>query len=117
MADDRIARASLFLASGTIVSRLLGFLKAIVLAATIGVVGSASADAFAVANGLLGFARPRIELHLCCAGGCRGRRASQVFREKDVPSRHSSRTRKPRTLPLVVRGDVLIARLQLAFCR
>ncbi|WP_430646806.1 murein biosynthesis integral membrane protein MurJ [Agromyces sp. GXS1127] len=52
MADDRIARASLFLASGTIVSRLLGFLKAIVLAATIGVVGSASADAFAVANGL-----------------------------------------------------------------
>ncbi|GAA1511876.1 putative peptidoglycan lipid II flippase [Agromyces terreus] len=53
MADeDRIGRASLFLASGTLVSRLLGFLKAIVLAATIGVVGSVSADAFAVANGL-----------------------------------------------------------------
>ena len=52
MADDRIGRASAFLASGTIVSRILGFVKAIVLAATIGVVGSASADAFAVANGL-----------------------------------------------------------------
>jgi putative peptidoglycan lipid II flippase len=50
--DDRIGRASLFLASGTLVSRLLGFLKAIVLAGTIGVVSSVSGDAFAVANGL-----------------------------------------------------------------
>jgi putative peptidoglycan lipid II flippase len=49
--DDRIGRASLFLASGTLVSRLLGFAKVAVLAATIGVVGS-GADAFAVANGL-----------------------------------------------------------------
>lgn len=52
MTDDRIGRASLFLASGTLVSRVLGFVKAIVLAATIGVVGSVSADAFAIANGL-----------------------------------------------------------------
>lgn len=52
MADDRIGRASLFLASGTLVSRLLGFIKAIVLAGTIGVVSSVSGDAFAVANGL-----------------------------------------------------------------
>ncbi|MFE6964942.1 murein biosynthesis integral membrane protein MurJ [Agromyces sp. NPDC057679] len=52
MTDDRIGRASLFLASGTLVSRILGFVKAIVLAATIGVVPSVSADAFAVANGL-----------------------------------------------------------------
>lgn len=52
MTDDRIGRASLFLASGTLVSRILGFVKAIVLAGTIGVVGSVSADAFAVANGL-----------------------------------------------------------------
>ncbi|WP_242609684.1 murein biosynthesis integral membrane protein MurJ [Agromyces ramosus] len=49
---DRIGRASAFLASGTIVSRMLGFVKAIIVAATIGVVGSAGADAFAVANGL-----------------------------------------------------------------
>ncbi|GAA1957532.1 murein biosynthesis integral membrane protein MurJ [Agromyces allii] len=52
MTDDRIGRASLFLASGTLVSRVLGFVKAIVLAGTIGVVPSISADAFAVANGL-----------------------------------------------------------------
>lgn len=52
MTDDRIGRASVFLASGTIVSRLLGFVKAIAVAGTIGVVGSAGGDAFAVANGL-----------------------------------------------------------------
>ncbi|MDF2574743.1 MAG: murein biosynthesis integral rane protein MurJ [Agromyces sp.] len=49
---DGIGRASLFLASGTIVSRVLGFVKAIVLASAIGLVGSGSADAFAVANQL-----------------------------------------------------------------
>ena len=49
---DGIGRASVFLASGTIVSRVLGFVKAIVLASAIGLVGSASADAFAVANQL-----------------------------------------------------------------
>lgn len=46
-----IGRASLLLASGTIVSRLLGFVSAIVLAHTIGTVG-AGADAFALANQL-----------------------------------------------------------------
>jgi len=51
-AASGIGRASLFLASGTVVSRILGFVKAIVLAQTIGVVGSASADAFAIANQL-----------------------------------------------------------------
>ncbi len=45
-------RTSLVLASGTLVSRVLGFVKAIVLAQTIGLVGSASADAFANANSL-----------------------------------------------------------------
>ncbi|MGX5697411.1 murein biosynthesis integral membrane protein MurJ [Agromyces soli] len=52
MADDRIGRASLFLASGTIVSRVLGFVKAAVLVAAIGLTKSPSADAFAVANQL-----------------------------------------------------------------
>ncbi|QPZ38528.1 murein biosynthesis integral membrane protein MurJ [Paramicrobacterium chengjingii] len=51
-ARDNIGRASLFLASGTIVSRILGFAKAVLLAAAIGSVGSASADAFGVANAL-----------------------------------------------------------------
>ncbi|UQN14807.1 murein biosynthesis integral membrane protein MurJ [Gulosibacter sp. ACHW.36C] len=47
-----LGRTSLILASGTLVSRVLGFIKAIVLAGTIGLVGSASADAFANANSL-----------------------------------------------------------------
>jgi putative peptidoglycan lipid II flippase len=50
--DTGIGRASVFLASGTIVSRILGFVKAIILAQTIGLVGSASADSFAIANQL-----------------------------------------------------------------
>lgn len=50
--DERIGRASLFIAAGTLVSRLLGFARAIVLAAAIGVFASVSADAFAIANGL-----------------------------------------------------------------
>jgi putative peptidoglycan lipid II flippase len=47
-----IGRASALLASGTLVSRMLGFLKVIVLANTIGQVGSASANAFGLANQL-----------------------------------------------------------------
>jgi putative peptidoglycan lipid II flippase len=47
-----IGRASAFLASGTIVSRIMGFVRAIILAQTIGVVNSASGDAFAIANQL-----------------------------------------------------------------
>lgn len=47
-----LGRSSALLASGTIVSRVLGFIKAIVLAQTIGQVGSAAGDAFGVANQL-----------------------------------------------------------------
>lgn len=47
-----IGRASALMASGTIVSRLLGFVKAAVLALTIGQVGSAAGNAFTVANQL-----------------------------------------------------------------
>lgn len=51
MADrGGIGRASLFLASGTVVSRVLGFVKLIVLARAIGLTGVA--DAFTVANQL-----------------------------------------------------------------
>jgi Uncharacterized membrane protein, putative virulence factor len=48
----RVGRASALLASGTVVSRALGFVRVAVLAAAIGQVGSASADAFAIANQL-----------------------------------------------------------------
>ncbi|QEO14529.1 murein biosynthesis integral membrane protein MurJ [Agromyces intestinalis] len=51
MAEDRIGRASAFLASGTIVSRILGFVKTALLAAVIGASG-AGANAFAAANQL-----------------------------------------------------------------
>lgn len=46
-----VGRSSLILASGTVVSRLLGFINAVVLARTLGLVGS-GADAFALANQL-----------------------------------------------------------------
>ena len=48
---DRIGRSSILLASGTIVSRILGFVSAVVLARTVGLIGS-GADAFALANQL-----------------------------------------------------------------
>jgi len=46
-----LGRAGALLASGTVVSRLLGFVAAIILARTLGTVGS-GADAFALANQL-----------------------------------------------------------------
>jgi len=49
--DGSLGRAGVFLASGTIVSRILGFVAAIILARTLGTVGS-GADAFALANQL-----------------------------------------------------------------
>lgn len=49
---SRLGTASVVLASGTIVSRILGFVRVVVLAAAIGQVASASADAFAIANQL-----------------------------------------------------------------
>ena len=47
-----LGRSSVLLASGTIVSRILGFAKVAILAAAIGQVASSSADAFAMANQL-----------------------------------------------------------------
>ena len=45
-----VGRSSVLLGSGTVASRILGFFKAIILAQALGVVASAGADAFAVAN-------------------------------------------------------------------
>lgn len=50
MAGSAIARASAIMASGTVVSRLLGIVKVIVLAYAIGQVGSKSGDAYANGN-------------------------------------------------------------------
>ena len=49
--DSSLGRASMRLASGTVVSRILGFISAIILARTLGTVG-AGADTFALANQL-----------------------------------------------------------------
>ncbi len=46
-----VGRSSVVLASGTVVSRILGFINAVILARTLGLVGS-GADAFALANQL-----------------------------------------------------------------
>ena len=46
-----VGRASMVLASGTVVSRILGFISALILARTLGTVG-AGADTFALANQL-----------------------------------------------------------------
>lgn len=51
MADAEISRASAVMASGTLVSRILGFIKAIMVVAVIGLTGG-GADAFALANQL-----------------------------------------------------------------
>lgn len=50
MAGSAIARASAIMASGTVVSRLLGIVKVIILAYAIGQVGSVSGDAYANGN-------------------------------------------------------------------
>ncbi len=51
MTDDGVARSSALMASGTLVSRVLGLIRASQLAAVIGLTGL-SADAFSVANTL-----------------------------------------------------------------
>ena len=51
MAERSVARSSVIMASGTIVSRILGFARAVLIAGAIGVTTDA-ADAFGVANQL-----------------------------------------------------------------
>lgn len=48
----QLGRSSAIMAAGTVVSRLLGFAKAVLLAAAVGVTGSVAADAFGLANSL-----------------------------------------------------------------
>jgi putative peptidoglycan lipid II flippase len=103
MADDRIGRASLFLASGTIVSRVLGFVKAIVLAAVIGVTGSVSADAFAVANGL-----PNTVYVIVAGGVLSAVLVPQIVRASAHADGGSAYINKLLTLTLVVIGAATV---------
>ncbi len=52
MSERSLRASSVMLGSGTLVSRALGFVRAILLAQALGVTASAGADAFAVANQL-----------------------------------------------------------------
>lgn len=103
MAEDRIARASLFLASGTIVSRLLGFLKAIVLAGVIGVAYSQSADAFAIANGL-----PSILFAIVAGGVLSAVLVPQIVRASVHADGGAAYVNKLLTLALVLIGAATI---------
>lgn len=103
MAEDRIGRASLFLASGTIVSRVLGFVKAIVLAAVIGVTGSVSADAFAVANGL-----PNTVYVIVAGGVLSAVLVPQIVRASTHADGGSAYINKLLTLALVVIGAATV---------
>ncbi|HEX6366430.1 MAG TPA: lipid II flippase MurJ [Agromyces sp.] len=106
---DRIGRASFFLASGTIVSRLLGFVKAIVLAAAIGVVGSTSADAFAVANGL-----PNTVYVIVAGGVLSAVLVPQIVRASTNSDGGSAYINKLLTLALVVIGAATLLATALA---
>src|SRR5215207_2604593 len=109
MADDRIGRASAFLASGTIVSRILGFVKAIVVAGIIGVVGSAGADAFAVANGL-----PNTVYVIVAGGVLSAVLVPQIVRASAHADGGSAYINKLLTLSLVVIGAATVVATLLA---
>ena len=109
MADDRIGRASVFLASGTVVSRVLGFVKAIVLAAAIGVIGSSSADAFAVANGL-----PNTVYVIVAGGVLSAVLVPQIVRASTHTDGGSAYINKLLTLALVVIGAATVIATLLA---
>jgi putative peptidoglycan lipid II flippase len=102
VADDRIGRASVFLASGTIVSRLLGFVKTIVFASIIGVVG-AGADAFAVANGL-----PNTVYVIVAGGILSAVLVPQIVRASQHTDGGSAYINKLLTLALVVIGGATV---------
>ncbi len=107
MSDREIQRASLILASGTVVSRILGFVKAIVLAAAIGLVGSASANAFAISNQL-----PNTIYAIVAGGVLTAVLVPQIVRASQAADGGAAYINKLVTLALVVLGAAtLIATL------
>ena len=90
-------------------SRVLGFVKAIVLAAAIGVVGSSSADAFAVANGL-----PNTVYVIVAGGVLSAVLVPQIVRASTHSDGGSAYINKLLTLALVVIGVATILATALA---
>lgn len=98
-----IQRASLYLASGTIASRVLGFIRAIALAGVIGLVGSASADAFAVANQL-----PNTVYVIVAGGVLSAVLVPQIVRASSAADGGSAYINKLLTLSLVIIGSATV---------
>ena len=99
MSSREIRRASLLLASGTMVSRALGFVRAIVLAAAIGLVGSASANAFAISNQL-----PNTVYAIVAGGVLSAVLVPQIVRASAAADGGAAYINKLLTLAIVVLG-------------
>jgi putative peptidoglycan lipid II flippase len=103
-----IGRASAFLASGTIVSRLLGFVKLIVLAGVIGQFGQ-STTAFAVANQL-----PNTVYVIVAGGVLTAVLVPQIVRASLHDDGGTAYINKLVTLALVILGATTVAATALA---
>ncbi|TQM63559.1 putative peptidoglycan lipid II flippase [Klugiella xanthotipulae] len=99
---DNHGRATLWLASGTVISRVTGFLSAIILARTIGTVGL-GADAFTVANSL-----PN-NIYILIAGGVLNAvLVPQIVRAARAPDGGLSYINKLVTLAIVMLGGATV---------
>ena len=107
-ASGGIGRASLFLASGTVVSRLLGFVKLIVLAGMIGAYGD-SADAFQLANQL-----PNTVYVIVAGGILTAVLVPQIVRASLHADGGTAFINKLLTLALLILGGTTIAAVLLA---
>ncbi|RKR75839.1 murein biosynthesis integral membrane protein MurJ [Frondihabitans australicus] len=98
-----LGRASALLASGTIVSRVLGFARTAVLAAAIGQTASSVADAFALSNQL-----PNNVYALIAGGLLSAVLIPQIVRASRTPDGGQEYINKIVTLGLVVFGAVTL---------
>ncbi len=107
MSSPSIGRASAFLASGTIVSRLIGFVRTIVLAQAIGL--GMSGDAFAVANQL-----PNNIYAIIAGGTLSAVLVPQIVRALLHPDGGRGYINKLLTIAMVILGGATIAATLLA---
>ncbi|NYD67836.1 murein biosynthesis integral membrane protein MurJ [Agromyces atrinae] len=108
MSERGIGRASFFLASGTIVSRVLGFVKAIVLVAAIGQTGGGP-NAFAIANGL-----PNAIYVIVAGGVLSAVLVPQIVRAGVNPDGGAAYINKLLTLALTILAATTVVALALA---
>lgn len=101
---SNVGAASLILASGTMVSRILGFVRVIILAQTIGVVGSVGADAFANANSI-----PSAVYSIIAGGMLNVVLVPQVVRASKDPDGGQSYINRLVTIGIIVLGVLGVA--------